>query len=119
MINLNQFSKGVTIPSDLIENAKRTVAVINEILAAHPQLRFTSGYRTPARNRAVGGVPTSYHVKALAGDVVTPDDKYPTALVESVRAIVAKHGYELLVHNVGSGNHIHIEPRPGGAVKKK
>jgi uncharacterized protein YcbK (DUF882 family) len=34
-------------------------------------LIILSGYRSPAHNTAVGGVPTSFHLKGLAADIVS------------------------------------------------
>lgn len=47
----------------------------------HP-LRINSGYRCPELNRAVGGVPTSQHVKGEAADVAAAD---PYLLAKVVR----------------------------------
>ena len=45
-------------------------------------LRINSGYRCPELNRAVGGVPTSQHVKGEAADIAAED---PHALAKVVR----------------------------------
>lgn len=38
-------------------------------------MRITSGYRCPRHNKAVGGVPNSYHVQGQAADVLcSPGD---------------------------------------------
>ena len=36
---------------------------------------ITSGYRSPAHNRKVGGVPGSAHTKGLAADIAAPNNK--------------------------------------------
>ncbi len=110
MITLAQFGGAEKIPAALISNANQTIVILNEIFAAFPNtFRFTSGYRSAARNKAAGGVPTSYHIKALAGDFV-PVAGNPNLYKAKVSEIAAKHGYEVLYHNVGSGLHFHIEP---------
>lgn len=38
--------------------------------------KITSGYRDPAHNAAVGGVPGSAHEKGLAVDIRAPNDEY-------------------------------------------
>jgi len=43
-------------------------------LAHRYGLKITSGYRSPAQNKAVGGVPDSYHLRGEAIDVL-PTDK--------------------------------------------
>ena len=40
------------------------------LLAVHHDLVVTSGFRSPERNRAVGGVPGSFHLQGRAIDVV-------------------------------------------------
>ncbi|HEX8636708.1 MAG TPA: D-Ala-D-Ala carboxypeptidase family metallohydrolase [Pyrinomonadaceae bacterium] len=112
-ISINNFSSE-RIPAELVANAEKTILILNEIFAAFPgRFRFTSGYRSPAKNKSVGGVPDSYHVKALAGDFVPVDGRYPIEEKVGVNAIAAKHGYEVLIHKVNSGLHYHIEPLPG------
>lgn len=109
MITLAQFGN---VPPNLTDNARATVAIVNEIFAAFPErFRFTSGYRTPQRNAAVNGAPNSFHVRALAADFVPVNGRYPAAEVESVRRIVENRGGEVIIHNAGSGLHYHIEPR--------
>lgn len=57
------------------------------------QVVVTSGYRSPARNRRVGGSPTSWHLKGRAVDLVGPswvlarcaDHAHRTGAVEVLR----------------------------------
>ena len=113
MISIATFGKNEKIPSNLQANANLTIAVVNEIFAQIPEakFRFTSGYRSPARNKAVGGVPNSYHLTALAADFV-PTAGTAKQYEARVKAICAKYGFEVLYHSVTSGLHFHIEPAP-------
>ena len=43
---------------------------VERLLGAVSGLRITSGRRSPERNRAVGGVPGSYHLRGRAVDLV-------------------------------------------------
>lgn len=99
-------------------NANKTISIVNEIFASIPQakFRFTSGYRGAVRNAAVGGVSNSYHLTALAADFV-PDNGNAKQYEAQVKAIAAKHGYEVLYHTVNSGLHFHIEPMPQKKTK--
>ncbi len=113
MVSITQFGGSENVPSALQANANKTISILNEIFSAFPgKFRFTSGYRSPARNAAVGGVPTSYHVRALAGDFVPVSGVYLQSEINGVRAIAAKFGYEVIIHSVKSGKHYHIEPMP-------
>ncbi len=73
------------------------------LMQQFPGLRFTSGYRDPAHNRAVGGVPNSWHTKGRAIDFSgsAKDMANGAAWARSNGA------NEVLVHNVGSGQHLH------------
>lgn len=75
----NEFTRSATaerlginneIPEELQGNADYTLQRLDEIREAygHP-IVITSGYRRPALNKAVGGKPTSQHLKAQAADL--------------------------------------------------
>lgn len=73
--------------------------------------RVTSTYRSPAKNRAVGGVASSYHMRrgpdgrALARDSVPP----PGMTMGAYAAQLRRQNPDLDVIN--EGDHVHIEPR--------
>ena len=114
MVTLNQFG---SVPANRVSNANFTIGIINEIFRTFPnRFRFTSGYRTPARNAAVGGVPNSFHITGEAADFVPVDGRYPSGEKEAIAVLVSRYGYEVLKHNVGSGMHYHIEPAQSGKV---
>lgn len=74
--------------------------------AAKYGLRVTSNYRTAAQNRAAGGVANSWHMKGSpaspqAFDFVPASQKAAGA----ARAMGAK---EVLIHDAGSGLHLHV-----------
>lgn len=46
-------------------------------------LRINSGYRTPAHNKAVGGVANSAHTKGLAADIRVTDDEMRALVVRA------------------------------------
>lgn len=96
----------------------KTMAIVAEIFAAFPPnyFRFTSGKRTVAQNAAVGGVTNSYHVTGQAADFVPNNGRYPESDLNKIGQIVARHGYEVIKHNVKTGLHYHIEPAPKGST---
>lgn len=49
-------------------------------------MTVTSGYRTEAHNKAVGGVKDSAHMKGLAVDIAVPDGQYRYMLVTTCLA---------------------------------
>lgn len=70
-------------------------------LCSRHNASVTSWIRSPKRNAAVGGLPTSLHVRARAVDVV-PDDpaSYPAMIAEARAA-----GLDVLHHK----GHLHVE----------
>lgn len=113
MVTFKDFGGSEIVPPNLQQNALSTLKIVNEIFAALPlaHFRFTSGYRSPAHNKAVGGVSNSYHLTALAADFVPVVGSWKQYDAQ-VKAIAAKYGYEVLYHTVKSGLHFHIEPKP-------
>jgi hypothetical protein len=61
--------------------------------------------RTAARNRAVGGVPNSYHLSGKARDSVPPEGMGMARYAAELRRLNPE--YEV----INEGDHVHIEPR--------
>lgn len=113
MLTIQQYAKGATIPQKYLANAQTTIGIVNEIFNRFPnQFTFNSGYRTPAHNAAVGGVPNSYHAQALAADIAPKNGNY-NQYKSALTAIVAKYGWELVDER--NKNHFHIEPSKNAA----
>jgi Peptidase M15 len=86
-------------------------AHVLHLMAAVPRLTLTSGRRTPERNRAVGGVPSSWHLKGRAADFTG----HPSVLAQAARTARAQRitprctgPEEVLTHDSGSGYHLHV-----------
>lgn len=75
-----------------------------EYLDQNFDLRVTGGYRTPERNSAVNGSATSYHLTGRAGDFVGPQ----SAMEAGRQWARASGARETLIHNAGSGTHLHV-----------
>ncbi len=73
-------------------------------------LHVTSGYRTPQHNAAVGGVPNSLHTHGSPGNPGAIDLAGPVSKMYQAQAWARSHMKlaELLVHDVGSGLHLHL-----------
>lgn len=76
------------------DEARRAIAQIV------PGVTFTSGERSAAENRRVGGVPTSNHLRARAWDLVPPQGMSMAQLHQTMRA----QGFRAL----NEGDHIHV-----------
>lgn len=75
-----------------------------------PGLTETSGYRTPEHNAEVGGVPNSYHTQLDEhGNSRAYDFVGSAADMQNGADWARQNGAtEVLVHNVGSGQHLHV-----------
>lgn len=68
---------------------------------------FTSGYRNPEHNEAVGGVPNSLHTAGRAVDLVIPG--LPPEQEELIAHMARRLGFsEVLWHGDGDNHHLHL-----------
>jgi len=77
------------------------------LLGAHPGLTLTSGRRSPERNRAVGGVPGSYHLSGRAVDLGGSRDAI-SAAVGTARAQRVSRGCTGPEEVIDEGDHLHV-----------
>jgi hypothetical protein len=73
--------------------------------------RITSTFRTPAKNKAVGGVRNSFHMRrdvrgnALARDSVPPPGMSMAAYARELRRLNPN------MQVINEGDHVHMEPK--------
>lgn len=99
-----------TPPPEVVANLRTTAARMEEVrrLLRDRVITVTSGYRSPALNRAVGGVRTSAH---LTGHAVDFNCYGFGAPLEVCRAIAESEiGFDQLIQE-GTWVHVSFEPR--------
>ncbi len=84
-------------------------------LAKKHHLKINSGYRTPAHNKAVGGVPGSDHTKGTPSNPGAVDLGGSVADMQAAAAEAHSMGIGTLIHDAGSGLHLHLS-FAGGTV---
>ncbi len=99
--------KGIdnTPAPEIVRNLRRLAGVLEEVCAllAAPVV-ISSGYRSPALNRAVGGARNSAHMSGLAADLTAPDAG--TVLQVARRIAASNIAYDQLIHEYGSWVHL-------------
>jgi hypothetical protein len=99
------------VPYGPVSFDRRIVGYVHEILTRYPELHITSGYRDPNRNRAVGGISNSDHLKGRAVDLNIAGVGYyrELQLLEPMRAWVDRTypGVWADIH----GGHLHVSFR--------
>jgi uncharacterized protein YcbK (DUF882 family) len=84
---------------DISRNITRLAQALQKVrnLLGEP-LYISSGYRPPDLNEEVGGVPNSYHLRALAADVSGPELESIVEAAEEVGTFVEIIKYDDFVH---------------------
>ncbi len=92
---------------EIIDNLRRLCQSVLEPLRvklARPVV-ITSGYRSPALNRAVGGSPTSYHMLGRAADILVPG-MTPLAVCQAAQQM--KLPCAQIIHEFGRWAHMSV-----------
>lgn len=91
--------------TDAINNLQHLAETVLDPAREHLNLpiRVTSGYRCAELNRAVGGVPNSFHVTGRAADITTGDRKNNRKLYGILSSLPHK---ELIWENGGEWIHV-------------
>ena len=97
---------GTTVPSALLSNLQEladNLQVLRDVLGAIVTIR--SGFRTISHNKKIGGAKNSYHLRAMAADIVVegyPPDQVFTKILELIKNGKMKagglHCYSTWVH---------------------
>lgn len=98
---------------DAVKELVETVLQPLRDRVGHP-LRINSGYRCPELNRAVGGVPTSQHVKGEAADIAAEDPYLLAKAVKDTREIWREVDQMILYPDF-----VHISHRRGGPQRRQ
>lgn len=98
-----------TPPAEVLEHLKRTADRMENVRAflANPIL-VTSGYRSPAVNRAIGGSKTSAHVQGYAVDFICPGFGDPLKVCKALAG--SGLTFDQLIEE-GSWVHLSFDPR--------
>ncbi len=79
---------GSAMPADVLDNIKelaKNLQLLRDVMGV--PIKINSGYRSPAHNKAIGGVPNSQHVKGKAADLATIN---PQELADLIERLIEK-----------------------------
>lgn len=120
----NRIDLSVPSGQTVLANLKNLCEQVLEPLRRHfgVPVVISSGYRSPALNRAVGGVPTSQHRKGEAADIVLPPalSSNPSVLRDWFDWLHANTHYDQLIwEKSGSKTWIHVSCRLDGILNRQ
>lgn len=102
-------------PQHLAGNALRQAQLLEDARVLVGPLQVSSWYRSNELNKLVGGEPTSYHLDALATDVVPRGN-----IFSAFKTLVASGlEYDKIIYEKRSSEWIHIQSAHQDAVPRK
>lgn len=103
-----------TPPPEAIKRLQNTAKNLEKVRAVLGKpLLISSGYRSPALNKAVGGSATSDHMTGDAADFISPGFGTPIAICRAIVAAGIK--FDQLIEE-GTWVHISFGPRMRGQI---
>ena len=111
--------KGIdnTPPPEVIDRLKATAAKLELVRAfLGKPLLISSGYRSPALNKAIGGAANSAHVLGYAADFICPGYGDPLAVCKAIKASGLK--FDQVIEE-GTWVHLSFDPRMRGQILTK
>lgn len=102
-------------PPDVIDRLKATAAKLELVRAfLGKPLLISSGYRSPALNKAIGGAANSAHVLGYAADFICPGFGSPLAVCKALAG--SGLAFDQVIEEMGRWIHISFGPRMRGQV---
>ncbi|MCE2744566.1 MAG: D-Ala-D-Ala carboxypeptidase family metallohydrolase [Burkholderiales bacterium] len=106
-------------PPELQDNLCRLSCLLADIQKSlnirNGALKVNSGFRAPALNEKVGGVPNSQHCLGLAADVVCPEFGSPSELALAIAQSPCEFDQLILEF----GKWVHISTAPSGQTPRR
>lgn len=98
---------------DVIANLRRTAELLERVreIVGKPII-VTSGYRSPAVNRAIGGATYSQHMLGQAADIVVPGFGSPLEVCRAIVAAMPSVPFHQLIHEFRAWTHISWSDAP-------
>lgn len=103
-----------TPPLDVMAELKQTCEMMEKIrtVLGNKPITVTSGYRSEAVNRAVGGVGKSQHQTGQACDFICPGFGDPHEICEALEPMMAMLGIDQLIWEFASWVHVSQSATP-------
>ena len=104
-----------TAPLEVIDNLRRLAEGLEAVQALlGAPLDISSGYRSPALNRVVGGSPTSQHSQGLAADFVCAAFGTPLDIAAAIQASDIE--FDQCILEYGRWVHLSFSTAPRGRM---
>ncbi len=96
-----------------LENLRKTANLMVEVrkLLGDKPVIVSSGYRSPALNKVVGGSNSSAHTLGWAVDFICPGFGTPLQIAERIKMAPIFKKVDQLIHEYDSWVHISFDPR--------